>query len=79
MQLMQEKKPNQYAVLLGLKIINYITNVKNVKKRWLKSINGLIKKFPNIHKWVFILINTWIVRKDLMKHHYPMKKLFTVN
>ena len=50
MQLIQEKKTNQYAILLGLKIINYITNVKNVKKRWLKSINGLIKKFPNIHK-----------------------------
>ena len=41
MQLMQEKKTNQYAILLGLKIINYITNVKNVKKKMVK-----------INKWV---------------------------
>ena len=25
---------------------------------------------------VFILINTWIVGKDLMKHHYLIKKAF---
>ena len=28
----QRKKSNQYAILLSLKIINYITNVKNAKK-----------------------------------------------
>ena len=28
----KEEKPNQYAILLGLKIINSITNAKNVKK-----------------------------------------------
>ena len=27
---------------------------------------------------VFILMNTWIVGKDLMKHHYLIKKLFVV-
>ena len=28
----RKKKPNQFAILLGLKIINYITNEKNLKK-----------------------------------------------
>ena len=28
----KEKQSNQYAILLGLKIINYNTNVKNVKQ-----------------------------------------------
>ena len=37
----KEKKSNQYAILLGLKIMNYITNAKNVKKivknnKWVK-------------------------------------------
>ena len=26
------KKPNQYAILLGLKNTNYVANAKNVKK-----------------------------------------------
>ena len=28
----KEEKSNQYAILLGLKIINYIINAKNAKK-----------------------------------------------
>ena len=28
----ERKKSDQYVILLGLKIISYITNVKNVKK-----------------------------------------------
>ena len=28
---------------------------------------------------VFIHINTWKAGKDLMKHHYQIKKLLTVN
>ena len=28
----KEEKSNQYAILLGLKIINYVANAKNVKK-----------------------------------------------
>ena len=33
-----------------LKIINEITNAKNVKK-WLMPINRLIKKFPNVYQF----------------------------
>ena len=47
----KKEKSNHYAILLGLKIINYVTNAKNAKKIWLKPINGLIKKFPNIYKF----------------------------
>ena len=50
----------------------------------------LIKRFANIYEFcnedintfilllkkVFILINTWIVGKDLMKHHFHIKNLF---
>ena len=37
----KEEKSNQCAILLGLKIMNYITNAKNVKKmvksnKWVK-------------------------------------------
>ena len=44
-------KKNQNTILLGLKIINYITNVTNVKKRWLEPINGLIKTFSNVYQF----------------------------
>ena len=51
------------------------------RKKQLKPINGLIKKFPNVctfcnndinrpillSKKLFILMNIWIVGKDLMK------------
>ena len=60
------------------------------KKRWLTPLGGLIKKFPNTYKFfnnhinkfilllkkVFILMNTWKVGKDLIKHHCLIKKSF---
>ena len=70
-------------------------NAKNVKKikKSLKPINELIKKFPNVYqlcngdtnKFVFLLrkgvylykyMDSW---KNVMKHHYQIKKLFTAN
>ena len=56
-------------------------NCKECRKKQLKPINGLIKKFPNVctfcnndinrpillSKKLFILMNIWIVGKDLMK------------
>ena len=49
-----------------------------------KSINGLNKKFPNTYRLcneekVFIPVNTQIAGKNLMKHHYLIKKLFITN
>ena len=66
-----KEKKNQNAILLGLKIINYFTNVKNVKKRWLEPINGLIKKFSNIYQFC----NGYIIKfvSLLLKGVYPFE------
>ena len=45
-----------------------------------ESCNEDINKFvPLLRKGVYILMNTWRAEKDLMKHRYQIKKLFTVN
>ena len=74
--------------LSDLKLIDYITNAKNVNKRCTKTINRLIKKFPCIYEFCnsdpnkFVLLlrkGVWIAGKDLMKLHYLTKKPFTAN
>ena len=71
--------------------LNY--KCKEWGKRYSKLIDQGIKNFPimypfcngNLNKFVFllkkafILMNTWTVGKDLMKHQYRLKKLFTAN
>ena len=37
--------------LLDLKMIDYTTDAKNIKKICIKSKDGLIKKFPRIYKF----------------------------
>ena len=68
----KEEKSNQYAILMGLKIINYVANAKNVKKIWLKPINGLIKKFPNILQLCNGGINKFVllVREGVYPYEY---------
>ena len=39
----KKEKSNQYAILLGLKKINYVANAKDVKKK---------KKMVETNKWV---------------------------
>ena len=72
----RKKKSGQNAILLGLKIINYTTNVKYAKKKkkWLKPVYDLIKKFSSAYQFhkgdiiKFVLLlrkgvfprNTWI-------------------
>ena len=87
------KIANLNVILLGLKIINYITNATNVKKRQLKPISELIKKFPNIYQFSNRDINKFVSllrkgvypyeymgsRERFAEHHYQTKKLFTVN
>ena len=77
----------------GLKNNKLSDSCSKCKKIQLEPINGLIKKFPNTHKFcngdinqfvlllkkVLIHMNTWTVGKDLMKLHFQIKKLFTVN
>ena len=33
----KKEKSNQYAILLGLKIINYVANAKDVKKKMVET------------------------------------------
>ena len=80
----KKEKSNQCAILLGLKIINYVTNAKDVKKRWLKPINRLIKKFSNIYQFFDGDINKFVLllRKGVYPYEYmnsweiPDKKAF---
>ena len=67
--------------------------MQQMLKRQLKPINGLIKKFSNIYQFcngdinkfvllikkVFILMNTCIAGKDLIKQEFLLKKVFTVS
>ena len=67
-----------------------IFRCSSCKNNYKKDLNkGLIQRFVNmnefcngdLNKFILLLrirINTWIVGKDLMKHHYLTKKLFTV-
>ena len=68
----ERKKANEYAILLDLKIINYITNAKNVKKRRLKPINGLIKRISNTHQFYNGDINKFVLllRKGVYPYEY---------
>ena len=65
----------------------------NCKTYYEKDFNKeLIEKFANTYEFcnknlinsfcywekVFILMNIWIIGKDLMKHHYLIKSLFIV-
>ena len=63
---------NQYVILLELKIINYIINATNVKKRQLKPISELIKKFPNKHQFCNGDINKFVLllRKGVYPYEY---------
>ena len=67
------KIANLSVILLGLKIINYFTNATNVKKRQLKPINVLIKKFSNTNKFCTGDINkfTLLLKKDV----YPYENM----
>ena len=77
----------------GLKNKTFSYSCNECKTKQLKTINGLIKKFLNTHKFCnndinkfilllkkeFILMNTWVAGKDVMKHHSLKKKHFMVN
>ena len=66
---------------------------KECEKRSLKPINELVKKFSNVYqfcqedinKFALLLrkgvihMTTLIAGKDLMQHHYQIRKVFIVN
>ena len=58
--------------LLNLKMIDYITGAKNVKKRCTESKDGLIKKFPLIYKFCDSDLNKFVLllRKGVYPYEY---------
>ena len=58
----KDEKLNQHAILLALKIINYITN----------AINELIKKLPNVYQFCNEDINKFVLllRKGVYPYEY---------
>ena len=46
---------------IGLKNNKLNYECKECKKRWLKPVNGLIKKFPNIHQFCNRHINQFVL------------------
>ena len=57
---------------IGLKNNKLNYKCKECKKRWLKPVNGLIKKFPNIHKFCNEDINKFVLllRKGVYPYEY---------
>ena len=86
-----KKKTKSVYEFIGLSKLHYKCN--EFKKGQLKPINGLLKIFSVYTNFLtetlisllcyyeksFTLMNTWKAGKDLMKHHYQIKKVFTVN
>ena len=57
---------------IGLKNIKLNYAYKECKERWLKLINGLIKKFPNIHQFCYGDISKFLLllRKGVYQNEY---------
>ena len=68
---MQGKKKNQISMcnFIGLENNKLNCKCKECKKRWLISINGLIKKFPNIYQFCNGHTNKFVLL--LRKCPYP--------
>ena len=82
----ERKKMKSECDFIGIKNNKLNYKCKECGERYFKSINESIKNFLVIlttlfscEEKVFIPLNIWIAGKDLMKHHYQIKKLFTVS
>ena len=84
----ERRKIKSVCNFIGLKNNKLNYECKECKKRSLKPVNGLIKKFSNIHQFCHGDINKFVL--SLRKGGYPyeymdswkrfkIKKLFTVN
>ena len=65
-----KKKIKSVCNFVGLKNNKLNYEYKECKKRWLKPVNGLIKKFPNINQFCEGDINKFILllRKGVYPH-----------
>ena len=73
----RKKILKQDVILLDLKIINYVTNVKNVKKIWLKpSFQVLLITYLKLtkknakHAWKEKILNQGVILLDLKTINY---------
>ena len=68
----ERKKIKSVCNFIGLKNNKLNYKCKECKKRWLKPVNGLIKKFPNIHKFCNEDINKFVLllRKGVYPYEY---------
>ena len=68
----KKKKSNQYVTLQDLKIINDIIYATTVKKRRLKPINRLTKKYPNKYEFCNGDINKFnlLLRNGVYPYEY---------
>ena len=77
------KTENKKLILKCFNCNNYYKNtfnqdlIKNFKNTYSFCDNDL-NKFILLLKKAFILMNMWIVGKNLMGHHYQIKKVFIV-
>ena len=89
----KRRKVKSECDFIGLKNNKLNYKCKECKKIYFTSINGLIKKFSNMYQFCGGDINKFVLLlrrgvfpyeyidsgKNLMKHHYQLKKPFTVN
>ena len=68
----KKRKIKSVCHFIGLKNNKLNYECKECKKRWLKPVNGLIKKFPNIHQFCNGDINKFVLllRKGVYPYEY---------
>ena len=68
----EKEKIKSVCNFIGLKNNKLNYECKECKKRWLKPVNGLIKKFPNIHQFCNGDINKFVLllRKGVYPYEY---------
>ena len=57
----ERRKIKSVCNFIGLKNNKLNYECKECKKRWLKPVNGLIKKFPNMHQFCNRHINQFVL------------------
>ena len=69
---MERKKIKSECDFIGLKNNKLNYKCKKCGKRYFKSINGLIKKFPNMHRFCGANINKFVLllRKGVYPYEY---------
>ena len=73
----EKKNIKSECEFIGIKNNRLNYRCKEYNKKFAKSVNELIEKFPNTYIFCKGDLNKFVLL--LMKHHYHLKKIFTVN